>query len=92
MVDLWEFSKTFAGPIATVLAAGAAVLVTWKLGKARVGIAKSQADTAQAQRDIAFDKLKHDLFKERCDVYTAAKGIMERIIRNGRGLLSTTSF
>jgi hypothetical protein len=43
MIDWWEFSKSFAGPIATVLAAGAALLVTWRLGKTQVRIAQSQS-------------------------------------------------
>jgi hypothetical protein len=90
MVDWWEFSKSLAGPIATVMAAAAAVRVTWQLGKAQMRIAQSQANTAQAQReiaksqlDIAFDKLKYDLFRQRYEIYTAAKGIMERVIRTG---------
>jgi len=90
MIDWWEAAKAFAGPIATVLAAAAAVFVTWRLGKEQVRIAQSQAETARAQgeiaksqRDIAFDKLKHDLFRQRYEIYTAAKEIMERIIWTG---------
>lgn len=33
--------------------------------------------------DIAFDKLKHDLFERRYEICTAAKGIIERVIRTG---------
>jgi hypothetical protein len=73
MVDWFEFSKTFAGPIATVFAAAAAVFFTWRLGKAQVRI-------AQSQRDIAFDKLKYDLFDKRYEIYQTAKAIIEPML------------
>jgi|SRR5665213_1221691 len=73
--------STYLGPLATILAAAAAVFVIWRIGQAQVRIAESQAQTARAQRDIAFDGLKHDLFEKRYEIYTAAKGIMERVIR-----------
>jgi len=83
MICWLDIAKAFASPLTTVLGAGAAVYVTWSIGKAQVRIAEGQAETARAQRDIAFDKLKHDLFERRYEVYTAAKGIMERVIRTG---------
>jgi hypothetical protein len=89
MVDCWDL-KAFLGPMATVLAAAAAVFVTWRIGREQVRIAQGQAETARAQReiaesqrDIAFDKLKYDLFQKRYEIYTAAKGIMERVTRTG---------
>jgi hypothetical protein len=83
MVCWLDIAKAFTSPLATVLGAGTAVYVTWSVGKAQVRIAEGQAQTASAQRDIAFDKLKHDLFEKRYEIYTAAKGIMERVIRTG---------
>ncbi|MGA3242389.1 MAG: hypothetical protein ABSG03_39590 [Bryobacteraceae bacterium] len=83
MICWLDLFKTFASPAATLLGAGAAVYVTRSLGKAQVEIAESQARTALAQRHIAFDKLKHDLFEKRYEIYNAAKGIMERVIRTG---------
>jgi hypothetical protein len=89
MVDCWDL-KAFLGPMATVFAAAAAVFVTWRIGREQVRIAQGQAGTARAQReiaesqrDIAFDKLKHDLFQKRYEIYTAAKGVMERVIQTG---------
>jgi hypothetical protein len=80
----------FAGPVATIIAAGAATWITWRLGKKQVTIAASQAATAnaqkeiaQSQRDIAYDRLKYDLFRMRYDVYQAAKQAIERVIRTG---------
>jgi hypothetical protein len=90
MGDWADIAKTGLGPLATILAAVAAVFVTRQLGKHQIRIAESQAKTAEAQRDIAavqrdiaFDKLKHDLFEKRYEIYVAAKGIMERVIRAG---------
>jgi hypothetical protein len=83
MVCWLDIARALASPLATVVGAGAAVYVTWSIGKAQVRIAEAQAQTARAQRDIAFDKLKHDLFERRYEIYTAAKGIMECVIRTG---------
>lgn len=76
MVGWLDIAKAFASPLATVVGAVVAVYVAWSIGKAQVR-------TAGAQRDIAFDKLKHDLFERRYEIHTAAKGIMERVIRTG---------
>jgi hypothetical protein len=90
MCATYTVLKDFAGPVATVIAAGAATFITWRLGSRQVAIASSQANTAdaqrtiaQAQRDIAYDRLKYDLFRLRYDVYQAAKEAIERVIRTG---------
>jgi hypothetical protein len=81
-----DFFKTFTGPIATVIASatGAGVAIWFGIIQAR--IARSQAATSAAQKDIAnaqlkiaFDKLKHDLFGKRYEIYLAAKGVIEAI-------------
>jgi hypothetical protein len=77
-----DFFKTFAGPIATIIASAAALVVTRRLGVAQLRIAQSQADTAAAQKEIAFDKLKHDLFDKRYEIYQAAKEVIEIICRS----------
>lgn len=89
-IDL-ELVKAFAGPTATIIAAGAATWITYTLGKNQLSIARSQAATAEAQKtiaksqcDIAYDKLKYDLFDKRYEIYLAAKFIIERITRTGR--------
>lgn len=53
------------GPVATILAALVAVVVTGALGFAQWRIAR-------AQRDIALDKLKLELFEKRYAIYQAA--------------------
>ena len=40
---------------------------------------KAQSETARSQRDIAFDKLKVDLFDRRYRIYTAARNVIEAI-------------
>lgn len=60
----------FAAPVATVIAAGVAVLVTWRLGLRQAKIARQQAETAS-------DRLWYDLFDRRYVVYEAAKNLVE---------------
>ena len=74
-----EFFEKFAGPIATVIASLTAAGVTIGFGIVQTRIAGTQAKTAEAQKDIAranldiaYDKLKHDLFQKRYEIYTAA--------------------
>jgi hypothetical protein len=68
-VDLYCVAKDFAGPFATVLAASAALCVTFYFNK-------RQHELSSAQRDIALDKLKFDAFEKRYEVYSQAKALM----------------
>jgi hypothetical protein len=61
------------------VAAGAAVWVTWKLGKSQIAIAAAQRDIARSQRDLAYDKLKLDLFDKRYQLYVTAKRVVEHV-------------
>ncbi|MFZ0372188.1 MAG: hypothetical protein WAL39_02645 [Xanthobacteraceae bacterium] len=85
-MTLVEFFRTFAGPIATVIASvtagGVAVwfgVVQARIARSQAAIAAAQKDIAEAQLKIAFDKLKHDLFDKRYEIYLAAKGVIEAI-------------
>jgi hypothetical protein len=42
-------------------------------------VAESQRGIGQSQRDIAYDRLKYDLFKERYLIYLTAKQLIEKI-------------
>jgi hypothetical protein len=77
MLDLL---KTFAGPLATVIASVTAGGVAVWFGRVQADIARRQAATAAAQKDIAYDKLKHDLFDKRYEIYQAAKAVIEAVI------------
>jgi hypothetical protein len=67
-----EILKDFAGPVATIVAAIAAACIAYIFGARQSAIAKTQAD-------IALDKLKYDLWKERYEIYSAAKMLVEYI-------------
>lgn len=70
--EFLDSAKTFIGPLATIIASCVAAFVAIKLGR-------SQSTIAASQRDIAFDKLKIDLFDRRYAVYAAAKKLIEHL-------------
>ena len=53
--------------------------VAYKFGSIQAGIAREQAETAKVEKDIAYDRLKYDLFEKRYEVYDAAKRLIEAI-------------
>jgi hypothetical protein len=63
---MYYFFKDFAGPLATVIAAAAAVSVTFYYNK-------RQFQLSSAQRDIALDKLKFDAWEKRYEIYSQAR-------------------
>lgn len=73
---------SLAGPTATVIAAVAAVVVTWRLGKAQLRIAENQAATARQQVELATIRLQHDLFDRRFAVYDATRTIIRTVIQH----------
>lgn len=73
MADWYGILKDFAGPAATVLAAGGAFFLGWRFGNI-------QARVAENQSAIALDKLKFDLFEKRYEIYSAAKILLEKVI------------
>jgi hypothetical protein len=66
----YDALKDFAGPVATTIAAITAIVVTHRFNKRQIEISR-------AQRDIALDKLKFDLFELRYGIYLAAKELTE---------------
>jgi hypothetical protein len=64
--------KDFAGPAAAIIASSVAGAIAYTFGKAQKQIASSQ-------RDIALDKLKFDLFRNRYEVYEATKALIEHV-------------
>src|SRR5581483_1201259 len=71
-MDYCQLAKDFAGPVATIVAATAATFVTWKISNA-------QRDIAQSQRDIAFDRLKFDLFQRRYELSDTVRHLYESL-------------
>src|SRR5882757_8053862 len=75
-MSTYDVLKDFAGPVATVIAAASALAVTAYFNFRQAAIATAQLKIAATQRDIASDKLKHDLFEKRYEIYDAAKSLM----------------
>lgn len=68
----YDVLRDFAGPVATTIAAITAILVTRRFNKRQIAV-------SGAQRDIALDKLKFDLFELRYGIYLAAKELIEYV-------------
>jgi hypothetical protein len=71
-MPIYDFCKDFAGPIATVLASAAALRVTWRFSS-------TQAETGEAQKDIALDKLNFDVFDKRYEIYIATRAVIDHV-------------
>ena len=69
-----SFAKDFAGPLATVVAAGAAVWVT-------AHFSSQQAETARRQAKTAKDQLRLNLFDKRYAVYKGSAHDLFKIVR-----------
>lgn len=85
----YDVLHDFAAPLATVIAAGAAVFVTWKLGSRQAQIAGQQATTAKLQAaiakqqaDTALDRLRYDLFERRHFIYRTVHEILSTVVSN----------
>lgn len=73
--------KALAGPVATVVASLAAMIVTILFGRAQTKIAKSQRDIARSQRDLGIDNVKLALFDRRLKVYEAVNSASEDLVK-----------
>lgn len=81
---LYAVLKDFAGPLATLIAAITAIVVTALFNR-------SQLRVAQSQRDIAHDRLKYDLFKNRYEIYQTGKALIEYVTLVSGPLQSDTT-
>ncbi len=61
---MYQIFRDFAGPIATIMAAFAAVSVTWHFSRHQKKIAEEQAR-------IAGEKLRHDLYDRRFEIFSS---------------------
>jgi hypothetical protein len=85
-MDWYTIAKDFAGPLATIIAAITVARITWVFqsrqaaaAEQQIKIADAQRETAEGQWDIAYDRLKYDTFKQRYEIYEAAKKVIEAI-------------
>jgi hypothetical protein len=82
-VDLFELAKTFAGPLATIVAAAAAARITYIFNSRQLEVAKDQAVTADAQRKIAAARLNFDLYAKRYVVFEVARRLLREVVQSG---------
>jgi hypothetical protein len=75
--------KDVAGPIATVIASGAAAFVAYRLGKSQVDVAKTQADIAQRNWRTANEKVVLELFERRLAIYDGIRDVIGEVTRSG---------
>jgi hypothetical protein len=76
-----ENARAFVGPVATVIASIVAAV-----------FATAQWCVAKAQKDIAYDKLKLELFEKRYAIYEAAKELIEYILQGKGGRVEDVAF
>jgi hypothetical protein len=81
-VDLFELAKTFAGPLATIVAAAAAARITYIFNSRQLQVAKDQAVTADAQRKIAAARLNFDLYAKRYVVFDSARRLLLDVVQS----------
>jgi hypothetical protein len=69
----YQIFHDFLGPVATLLAAGAALGVTWRLGKGQLQIGEQQSTAARQQAELAAVRLRHDLFDRRFELFDTTR-------------------
>lgn len=69
------------GPVATIIASIVAAL-----------FAAAQVCVATAQKDIAYEKIKLDLFEKRYEIYSATKELIEYILGGKRSRIEDIDF
>jgi hypothetical protein len=80
-MDALELGKTFAGPVATIIAAAVAAVITFVFYSRQLKIAKDQAATADAQRKIAAARLNFDLYEKRYAVFEAGRRLLQVVVQ-----------
>jgi hypothetical protein len=80
MCSTYQFFKDFAGPFATVVAAGAAAVITWTFASRQVRVAEQQAAIARQQAQTALDQLRHNLFERRYAIYSKTQDLIRTML------------
>ena len=73
---MYDVFKDFAGPVATIIAAGVAVFVTDRLGNDQQRIAQQQAETAKRRLNL-------DLYDKRFNIYATILDLYEADMKKG---------
>jgi hypothetical protein len=80
-METLELARTFAGPVATIIAAATAAGITFVFNSRQLTIAKDQAATADAQRRIAAARLNFDLYEKRYAVFEVARRLLRGVVQ-----------
>jgi shikimate kinase len=68
--------KDWAGPLATVIAAGAAAFVAFRLGQNQISVARTQAEIAQRNWQTSNEKIVLELFERRLKIYEDIRDVI----------------
>jgi hypothetical protein len=82
-MNWYQFFKDFAGPIATVIASGAAAFVAYRLGQNQVSVARAQADVAERNWKTQNEKVVLELMERRLAIYEDIRKVIAEIMRSG---------
>ena len=80
-MSYYDIVKDFAGPAAAILGAFAATTVAIAFGRIQASLAKSQADTAAANLQIAQQRVALDLFDRRWIVLEELRSAIAPVVR-----------
>lgn len=69
--------------MATVLAAGAAAFVAYRLGQSQISVARAQAEIAERNWQTSNERIVLDLFERRLAIYEEIREIIGGVTRSG---------
>jgi hypothetical protein len=75
--------RDLAGPVATVIAAGAAALVAYRLGQSQISVARTQAEIADRNWQTSNEKIVLELFERRLAIYEEIRVVIGEVTRSG---------
>lgn len=81
-MDGIQLALEIAKLLTTVIAAGVAAFVAWKIGSSQRDIAKRQAETASAAKEVAHAKLNLDLFEQRYAVFETVWWFLSGVVQD----------
>jgi hypothetical protein len=80
-MDWYQTFKDFAGPVATVIASGAAAFVAYRLGQNQMMVAKAQANIAERNWQTENEKVVLELMERRLAIYKNIQQVIGEVIR-----------
>ncbi len=83
-MDWYNLAKDFAGPVATIIAAGAAAFVAYRLGQNQTMVAKAQVDIAERNWQTENEKVVLELMEQRLSIYKGIQEVIAEVMRTGK--------